>query len=87
MAEALYPIDVEVGARVRASCEAVGLSQHHLSRLIDISFQQIQKYKRDQNRIPIARPMLIVGRLGTSNAGLRQGLRAMAHALDARKAG
>ncbi len=87
MAEALYPIDVEVGARVRASCEAVGLSQHHLSRLIDISFQQIQTYKRDQNRIPIARPMLIVGRLGTSNAGLRQGLRAMAQALDARKAG
>lgn len=123
MAEAPNPIDVEVGARVRAYREAAGLSQHDLSRLIDISFQQIQKYERGQNRISVSRLMQIAEQLGTSgavllgeaagpknddpktlletpgaldllraykgirNAAHRQGLLAMAQALDARKTG
>ncbi len=121
MAEAPHPIDVEVGARVRAYREAAGLSQHDLSRLINISFQQIQKYERGQNRISVSRLMQIAEQLGTSgavllgeaagptnddpkslletpgaldllraykgirNAAHRQGLLAMAQALDARK--
>lgn len=123
MAETPNPIDLEVGARVRAYREAAGLSQHDLSRLIDISFQQIQKYERGQNRISVSRLMQIAEQLGTSGAVLlgeapgpksddpktwletpgaldllrayqgirsashRQGLLAMAQALDARKTG
>lgn len=123
MAEAPNPIDVEVGARVRAYREAAGLSQHDLSRLIAISFQQIQKYERGQNRISVSRLMQIAEQLGTSGAVLlgeapgprsddpetllqipgavdllrayrgirsaahRQGLLAMAQALDTRKTG
>ena len=82
-----HPVDRHVGRRVCEKRIALGYNQSDLGRALGLTFQQIQKYKRDQNRIPIARPMLIVGRLGTSNAGLRQGLRAMAQALDARKAG
>ncbi len=87
MAEALYPIDVEVGARIRACREALSLSQHRLSRLVNISFRQIPKHKRDQDRIPVSRLMLVAGRRGTSSTVLRQGLLAMAQALDARKVG
>lgn len=121
MAEAPHPVDIEVGARVRAYREAAGLSQHDLSRLIDLSFQQIQKYERGQNRISVSRLVQIAEQLGTSgavllgetagpksadpktllevpgaldllrayqgirNAAHRQGLLAMARALDARK--
>jgi transcriptional regulator with XRE-family HTH domain len=108
---------------VRAYREAAGLSQHDLSRLIAISFQQIQKYERGQNRISVSRLMQIAEQLGTSGAVLlgeapgprsddpetllqipgavdllrayrgirsaahRQGLLAMAQALDTRKTG
>lgn len=123
MAETPNPIDVQVGARVRAHREAAGLSQHELSRLIDISFQQIQKYERGQNRISASRLLEIAEQLGVSGAVLlgealgpqakdpsglletpgalellqaykgirssahRQGLLAMARALDSRKPG
>lgn len=121
MAEAPNPVDIEVGARVRSYREAAGLSQHDLSRLIGLSFQQIQKYERGQNRISVSRLVQIAEQLGTSgavllgetagprsadpktllevpgalellsayqgirNAAHRQGLLAMARALDARK--
>lgn len=123
MPDVPHPIDIEVGARMRAHREAAGLSQHELSRLIDISFQQIQKYERGQNRISASRLLQIAEQLGVSGAVLlgeaagpaadapkslletpgalellqayrgirsaahRQGLLAMAKALDARKPG
>ncbi|MFK0299559.1 helix-turn-helix domain-containing protein [Brevundimonas sp. NPDC090276] len=70
MPEAPNPIDIQVGARVRAHREAAGLSQHELSRLIDISFQQIQKYERGQNRISASRLLQIAEQLGVSGAVL-----------------
>ena len=70
MAEAPNPVDVEVGARVRAYREAAGLSQQDLSRLIRISVQQIQKYERGQNRISVSRLVQIAEQLGTSGAVL-----------------
>ncbi|USQ95305.1 helix-turn-helix domain-containing protein [Caulobacter sp. RL271] len=45
------PVDVFVGARVRALRRLRDLSQLELSRHLGVSFQQIQKYETAANRI------------------------------------
>ena len=45
------PIDVAVGVRLRLFRIQRQLSQSDLGSLIGVSFQQIQKYERGQNRI------------------------------------
>lgn len=45
------PIDVEVGARVRAIRNAKGMSQTALGKALGVSYQQMQKYERGANRI------------------------------------
>jgi transcriptional regulator with XRE-family HTH domain len=50
------PIDVEVGARVRARRKAVGMSQAVLADAIGFTFQQIQKYERGTNRVSASVP-------------------------------
>jgi transcriptional regulator with XRE-family HTH domain len=45
------PIDVEVGARIRARRKYFGMSQSRLADALDLTFQQIQKYERGTNRV------------------------------------
>lgn len=45
------PIDVYVGARLRALRLQRKLSQSELAKALDLTFQQIQKYERGTNRI------------------------------------
>jgi transcriptional regulator with XRE-family HTH domain len=45
------PIDVEVGARIRARRKALGMSQTVLADAVGFTFQQIQKYERGTNRV------------------------------------
>lgn len=45
------PVDVHVGARVRAARTSHGLSQEELARQIGITFQQLQKYEKGSNRV------------------------------------
>lgn len=45
------PIDVEVGARLRARRRTSGVTQAGLAEVLDLSFQQVQKYERGYNRI------------------------------------
>ena len=45
------PIDVAVGARIRARRKAIGLSQSALANAIGLTFQQVQKYERGSNRV------------------------------------
>jgi len=49
------PLDVEIGARVKLARKLMGWSQQQLGDVSDISFQQIQKYERGQNRISASR--------------------------------
>jgi transcriptional regulator with XRE-family HTH domain len=49
------PLDVEIGARVKLARKLIGWSQQQLGDVADISFQQIQKYERGQNRISASR--------------------------------
>lgn len=45
------PVDVHVGARLRAMRLGKGLSQTALANAVGVTFQQIQKYEKGVNRI------------------------------------
>ncbi|HLI66213.1 MAG TPA: helix-turn-helix domain-containing protein [Caulobacteraceae bacterium] len=45
------PIDVDVGARIRARRVFLGLSQTKLAKALGLTFQQVQKYERGDNRV------------------------------------
>ncbi len=68
MEKQIHPIDIQVGARIRAFREAAGISQHHLGKDIGITFQQVQKYETGANRVSASKLYLIARRLGVSIA-------------------
>jgi transcriptional regulator with XRE-family HTH domain len=45
------PIDVAVGARIRARRLELGMSQTKLANALGLTFQQVQKYERGDNRV------------------------------------
>lgn len=45
------PIDVEVGARIRARRKSLSMSQTRLAEALSLTFQQVQKYERGTNRV------------------------------------
>jgi transcriptional regulator with XRE-family HTH domain len=54
-AEQLKAIDVAVGAQVRLRRILLGLSQEAVSKVIGLTFQQLQKYEHGTNRISASR--------------------------------
>jgi len=48
-------LDCYVGKRLKFRREKLGFSQTELSDLLDISYQQVQKYERGENKIPAGR--------------------------------
>jgi transcriptional regulator with XRE-family HTH domain len=53
--KAATDIDLAVGARISALRKIRGLSQTALGEALGVTFQQIQKYERGQNRIGASR--------------------------------
>lgn len=49
------PLDKHIGIKMRLRRCLLGISQQKLSQQIDVSFQQIQKYEKGQNRISASR--------------------------------
>ena len=49
------PIDVHVGARIRLRRTLLGISQEKLAEAIGLTFQQVQKYEKDANRVSSSR--------------------------------
>ncbi len=49
------PIDVHVGARLRARRTLLGMTQTNLGDALGVSFQQVQKYERGTNRMGSSR--------------------------------
>ena len=49
------PIDIQVGNRVRIRRMLIGMSQERLGDLLGLTFQQVQKYEKDVNRIGAGR--------------------------------
>ena len=50
-----HPVDMAVGARIRLTRKARGVSQQALAEAVGLTFQQIQKYERGSNRIGSSR--------------------------------
>ena len=50
-----HPIDIHVGAPIRAQRVVRGLTQSDLARLVGISFQSVQKYEQGENRVSASR--------------------------------
>jgi transcriptional regulator with XRE-family HTH domain len=64
------PIDVEVGARIRADRKALGMSQTRLAEALDLTFQQVQKYERGTNRVSASTLVRTARALGTTVSAL-----------------
>ncbi len=61
-----HPMDVALGARIRAVREAADTSQMVLARESSITFQQIQKYEGGKNRVSFSRLCEIAKALDTT---------------------
>jgi transcriptional regulator with XRE-family HTH domain len=46
-----HPIDLHVGSRMRLRRVMMGLSQQALGQMVGLTFQQIQKYEKGNNRV------------------------------------
>lgn len=44
-------VEVQIGRRIRALRKGAGLTQRELGERLGVSFQQVQRYERGQNRI------------------------------------
>jgi transcriptional regulator with XRE-family HTH domain len=64
------PIDVEVGARVRARRKSLNMSQSRLAEALDLTFQQVQKYERGANRVSASTLVRIARELDVTVAAL-----------------
>ena len=47
--------DVLIGERLRQARQLAGISQSELAAAVDVTFQQVQKYEKGQNRIAASR--------------------------------
>ena len=59
-------IDVFVGARVRALRTTHGLSQSEFGKILGVTFQQVQKYEKGDNRLSIAHMLILRDRYGVA---------------------
>lgn len=69
-----HPVDVHVGKRVREARAMKGMSQTALGNALGISFQQVQKYEKGNNRIGASRLWDISKVLDVSTAYFFEGL-------------
>ena len=49
------PVDLYVGARIRARRLLIGMNQETLARKLELTFQQVQKYEGGANRVSASR--------------------------------
>jgi|WetSurMetagenome_2_1015567.scaffolds.fasta_scaffold130600_2 transcriptional regulator with XRE-family HTH domain len=56
-------VDVHVGGRVRVRRRLLAMTQERLAELIDVTFQQVQKYERGSNRISASKLFAIAAAL------------------------
>ncbi len=55
-----------IGQNLRKIRKESGLTQRDVSHLLGVSFQQIQKYERGENRLPVEKLFLLKNHLGVS---------------------
>ena len=62
----INPTDAHVGARLKLRRTLLGISQTELGNLLGLTFQQIQKYEKGQNRLTAGRLMEVARLMGVS---------------------
>jgi len=67
-------VDVHVGGRVRVRRRLINMTQETLADLIEVTFQQVQKYERGSNRISASKLFAIAEALGVSVSYFFEGL-------------
>ena len=67
-------VDAHVGERIRERRTALGLTQEHLAKALDISYQQVQKYETGANRVSAGRLYEIATKLGVEVSFFFEGL-------------
>jgi transcriptional regulator with XRE-family HTH domain len=63
-------VDKYIGAQMRESRRALGITQESLGELLGVTFHQIQKYKKGRNRVSAARLFEICEVLDVSLASM-----------------
>mgnify|MGYP000098867945 CR=1 FL=1 len=53
--DAPNPVDVYVGAKLKARRNLIGITQENLAEASGITFQQVQKYEKGRNRLSASR--------------------------------
>jgi transcriptional regulator with XRE-family HTH domain len=72
-------IDVHVGSRIRMRRQLINMSQERLGELLDITFQQVQKYEKGANRISASRLFYAAKTLGVPVQFFFEGLPGLEH--------
>lgn len=54
-----HPLEQEIGRRIRVRRLLLGVTQQELASRVDVTFQQIQKYERAENRVSAVMLVLI----------------------------
>jgi transcriptional regulator with XRE-family HTH domain len=65
-----HPTDITVGAHIRLTRKARGVSQQALAEAVGLTFQQIQKYETGANRVSASKLAEIAAALEVSVAEL-----------------
>lgn len=68
------PIDKHVGARIRLRRKILGMSQVTLADALGLTFQQVQKYERGDNRISASKMYEAARCLGVTTSYFFEGL-------------
>ena len=69
-----HPVDLHVGALIRARRKALGISQTELAESLGLTFQQVQKYERGANRVSSSKLYEIAQKLDTPLTSFFEGL-------------
>jgi transcriptional regulator with XRE-family HTH domain len=72
--KAANPADAFIGSRVRIRRMLIGMSQERLGELLDLTFQQVQKYEKGVNRIGAGRLYDVARILGVPITYFYEGL-------------
>jgi transcriptional regulator with XRE-family HTH domain len=76
------PTDKHVGQRVRMRRLMLGMSQDKLAHAIGLTFQQVQKYEKGNNRISSSRMLQIASALQVAPPFFFEGASGQAETLD-----
>lgn len=61
-----HTIDIQVGKKLKARRIIIGISQEELGKAVGVTFQQIQKYEKGQNRMSASRLFELSKALGVN---------------------